>query len=497
MSLTIRDIVNNPVLHTRLVTNKAGLNQSIHWAHVCELDNPAEWLGEGDLLMTTGIGIPENPIAQQHYIKRLANAHLAGIMIGENMQAPDDISMLINTANKLKFPVLLIAYKVPFSAITQIVLEEKKQQDYLHRTAIIQVYETAKLAIQGIGLKALLTHLQRNIKSPLYLLDPKTARPWAINLSALPAQLVSFFQTVDEQNPLTTPSMQRIQVGKEEWLRMMIPSQSEAMLIVKSSDWLDYFLLSHVTAVIGIELERLRFEFENFLRLGVEVLDDLLIQKTPENHIVERLIPFKLNLKQAVIWKAKIRRPLLNQWNEVLCRNGIRVLFKKQANSVVGLVEDIKAIPIIQTLIGCNIGYSNPIINVSRTPEALREAALALEHCNDKQPITAYEHYPLTLSWLPKTLDEAERLFTDILGTLAQYDSTNNSQLLRSLQVFLESDKSWLIAAEKLNIHKQTLIYRIKKIEEITNKSLNNIDDITVLWFAIKAGQLSSSARFL
>ena len=34
------------------------MKNTVLWAHVCELADPTQWLGEGDLLMTTGIGIP-------------------------------------------------------------------------------------------------------------------------------------------------------------------------------------------------------------------------------------------------------------------------------------------------------------------------------------------------------------------------------------------------------------------------------------------------------
>ena len=41
--------------------------------------------------MTTGLGIPSDAERQRRYVRRLAEAGLAGMMIGENMEAPSDL----------------------------------------------------------------------------------------------------------------------------------------------------------------------------------------------------------------------------------------------------------------------------------------------------------------------------------------------------------------------------------------------------------------------
>ena len=117
MPLSIQDIIDNASLRTRLLSGTAGLSRRVRWAHVCELADPTEWLGEGDLLMTTGIGIPADAGQQTVYLERLAQAKVAGLMIGENMQAPANIQALQATAEQLDFPLLMTHYSVPFSAV--------------------------------------------------------------------------------------------------------------------------------------------------------------------------------------------------------------------------------------------------------------------------------------------------------------------------------------------------------------------------------------------
>ena len=107
MSLRIVDIVNMPELRTRFIGGEAGQERQVQWAHVCELADPTEWLGKGDLLMTTGMGVPKGRAGQAAYVQRLSDAGLAGMMIGENMQGPKDMTALQASADRLGFPVLL------------------------------------------------------------------------------------------------------------------------------------------------------------------------------------------------------------------------------------------------------------------------------------------------------------------------------------------------------------------------------------------------------
>ena len=110
MGFIVNDIVVNSALQIKVISKNPDLKKSVYWAHVCELTNPTEWLGNGDLLMTTGIGIPHSKRNQIEYIQKLHKAKIAGIVIGENMQAPKDISALLEEAEVLGFAVLLMTY---------------------------------------------------------------------------------------------------------------------------------------------------------------------------------------------------------------------------------------------------------------------------------------------------------------------------------------------------------------------------------------------------
>ena len=74
-----------------------------------------------------------------------------------------------------------------------------------------------------------------------------------------------------------------------------------------------------------------------------------------------------------------------------------------------------------------------------------------------------------------------------MLGSLIEYDAANGSDLVHSLSVFLETRRSWQRGAEVLNVHRQTVIYRMRRIEQLTERKLSETSDLAILWLALSA----------
>jgi len=82
-----------------------------------------------------------------------------------------------------------------------------------------------------------------------------------------------------------------------------------------------------------------------------------------------------------------------------------------------------------------------------------------------------------------------------VLGPLIEYDRDQGTELVRTLQVYLECDRSPSRTGELLFIHTQTVNYRIARIQELTGRSMRSTGDVSELWFALRALALSQSAQ--
>ncbi|MDH2449839.1 PucR family transcriptional regulator [Priestia megaterium] len=72
------------------------------------------------------------------------------------------------------------------------------------------------------------------------------------------------------------------------------------------------------------------------------------------------------------------------------------------------------------------------------------------------------------------------------LKKLTDYDLRHNSNLVETLEVFLNNDNNINEAAKELNVHMNTLSYRLKRISEIGDINLKDVNQKMTLYIDIK-----------
>ncbi|MFF7358039.1 MULTISPECIES: PucR family transcriptional regulator [Streptomyces] len=99
------------------------------------------------------------------------------------------------------------------------------------------------------------------------------------------------------------------------------------------------------------------------------------------------------------------------------------------------------------------------------------------------------EHEQLAAgSVLPLLADDAVKAFADgLLRALYEHDATGRGDLVASLRAWLSRHGQWDAAAADLGVHRHTLRYRMRRVEEILGRSLDDPDVRMELWLALKA----------
>ena len=86
---------------------------------------------------------------------------------------------------------------------------------------------------------------------------------------------------------------------------------------------------------------------------------------------------------------------------------------------------------------------------------------------------------------------DALRAFADaLLAPLDAYDREQHGDLIASLQAFLQHNARWETAAAELFVHRHTLRYRMRKVEELTGRDLTSSFDRMEFWLALRARDL-------
>lgn len=106
--------------------------------------------------------------------------------------------------------------------------------------------------------------------------------------------------------------------------------------------------------------------------------------------------------------------------------------------------------------------------------EASRCIVLA-EKINYNKDLIWYKEigfYNLLLEFEEK--ERIEEFIQDTLGAILEYDEENHTDFLYTLKVYLWSNRSFLHASEKLHMHKNTVKYRVQRMEELTGKDFED-----------------------
>lgn len=485
LELTIKELIVHAELKIALKAGKSGINRTILWAHTSELDNPSKWVLPHYLIMTTGLGIPKDAQKQREYLQYLVDAELAGLVISEHMNAPSDLSSLYEMADEIGFPVMISDYNTPFALIAKVVSEANKdKKDAINHQLIKVLYEHTNALIKEHNINDLVNRVRLLLNIELYLLDITRPDVPPFPHSPYPDEwqtaLVNIdFKTVREHSRNTL-------IEQKDFSCHIIPLKSPDYALIIINQTLNSDLLQNLTLLFSFYIEGRIENFNQLLKQSGEFFDDILHERVNKSYIKKRLPNFKIKLMQSRILLFKPDPDI--QYEKFFFNHAIYGITLFQNDQVLMITDNSHCDTISQN---CSaIGISNPLEDLSRLKDALKEARLAYKKSSKTSPIQYYAADSYAKYAIPKSLEDAQKLFDFNLRSLYQQDQDRNTRYLATLKVFLENDRAWEKSAKILHIHKQTLVYRIQKIQEITGRRTDTMEDMVELWIALKAGEI-------
>ncbi|MHB1468771.1 MAG: PucR family transcriptional regulator, partial [Solirubrobacteraceae bacterium] len=251
----------------------------------------------------------------------------------------------------------------------------------------------------------------------------------------------------------------------------------------------------HVATGAALELERQWAAREELRRLGSETLAQLRDARI-SGSTAESLIGVHGLGRGPYVMLAVTREDGLQRsgWlHHALAEREIPNMLLRDADTLYCFLSASEQVlePVLE-LLGddARIGVSDPFNGPEGTPSAAREAHWALAQ-RDERRVTRYGER-LSL-FGPRSIPEAREFVEEVLGPVLAYDREHGTELLASLSSFLRCNRSWLKASAELFVHKQTLVYRIRRVEELTGRKLGDTGGVTELWMALQAHGLLQS----
>lgn len=157
------------------------------------------------------------------------------------------------------------------------------------------------------------------------------------------------------------------------------------------------------------------------------------------------------------------------------------------------MVEEVREQLAMRTPSGIvNVGISRPAKGLILLRDAYREAKDALSiasELGEHEQATFYgdlKLYQLLLALKENGLENMSSFYQETLGALVEHDERKQSDLIRTLSGFFEANGNLAKAANDLDVHRNTLVYRLERISELTGLNLDDADNRLILHLALK-----------
>jgi purine catabolism regulator len=122
---SVRDVLAlDPVRHgaPRVVAGEKALDRLVRWVHVAEVPDIASLLRGGELVLTTGIGLPADDAGLRAFVSELAEVGVAGLAVELGRRYATSVpKVMVAAAERHELPLVELRRATPFVRITEAV----------------------------------------------------------------------------------------------------------------------------------------------------------------------------------------------------------------------------------------------------------------------------------------------------------------------------------------------------------------------------------------
>ncbi|PRH77310.1 PucR family transcriptional regulator [Streptomyces solincola] len=513
MPPTLASLVQHSALKLTVRAGQDRLDTPVRWAHASELADPVPYMEGGELLLVTATNLDaEDPEAMRGYVRRLAGAGVVGLgfAVGVTYDAIPDA--LLDAAREADLPLLEVPRRTPFLAISKAVSAAIAAEQYRAVTAGFEAQRELTRAALAEGPDAVVARLAAHVDGWAALYDASgavvsAAPEWAARRAArLTPDVERLRERAAPASAVVGGTDDRVELqslGTGRRVRGALAVGTGAPLGTA-----ERYAVHSAIALLTLTTERSRSLQAAEQRLGAAVLRMLLAGQPDQARAVAGDLygglldaPFRMLAAEPAGGERETGaepplRALADFLEAAAARSGEPVLTVPEGDDrLLVLAGDGGAVTAAceryaeseAEEAGLVVGLSAPTGPIAAaTAYKQAEQALSVARRRGKALV---EHEDLAAgSVLPLLADDAVRAFADgLLRALREHDATGRGDLVASLRAWLSRHGQWDAAAADLGVHRHTLRYRMRRVEEILGRSLDDPDARMELWLALKA----------
>ncbi|GAB3208227.1 PucR family transcriptional regulator [Marinactinospora endophytica] len=521
---TLADVLRLPPLQRarpRVVVGAEHLDRTVRWVHIAEVTDLAHLLRGGELVLTTGIAMPDDPAALRRYVTDLAAVGVSGIAVELGRKYHSVLpGALLEAARDVGVPVVSLDREARFVEITEAVhsrvvneqLEELRESERLHAVF-------TELSVEGARPEQVLAEVAQSSGCPVVLenlnhqmlaCDLNGEDP-GILLTAWENRsrgVVSSARTVHD--PATGWLVTMVGARGQDWGRLILicgasPGPLQTVLVERAA----------ATLALGRLLERHQegLERQTHQTIIAGIIDRAY--SDPEEALVRAravgvplsgtgLVGLVLRLREAGTGLAAQARLADTAEGAARACRELRLpalvgsLDDLRVGVLLSLPTDETADPCLERLArrirertgeGVVIAAGSPsedIRDVRRSFLEARQVGDVAVRQNDERPY--YRLPDLHLRGLLHLLRDDERLQTYVereLGPLLAYDARHNADLTAMLRHYLAAGRNKALAASRAHLSRPAFYERLRRISRVLDVDLDSVETCLSLHVAL------------
>jgi purine catabolism regulator len=535
--LTLSEALALPELQGALViTGHNRLEQPVAWAHVVGVPDAAQWLNGGELVLTTANALPSSDAEQRDYIRALVEKQVVALGLAVGRVIDHAPAALRETAEELGFPLLELHWRIRFVDVAKAINQRIAAANMRNVEQALAIHRRLnQLILEGGNLQSLaetlasLIHQSVSIENARFeafashnLAAYDEARSYTLKEGRTDPRLV---QALEERGilaqiratmrPVNIPQMPDVGLGMERILAPIVVHGDLYGYIWVIADDRPLTDLDRLAIESGATVAALMIFYQEAVQNAEASLKGgllaQLIQQEPgrEAVIADQALRYGLDVNapltmyvlDTVDRGAARLLELDRKLNRALATHKARAVVGQFAGQMVVLAQSSGEDPaslILSTSPDTRLAVSSSLSGGANVPALYaqcQETLLIARRIGSTETALHFEAlgYLHTL-YRAGSESLASNPFVPLVQRLA---ADNSSNLLHTLEVYLDVGGNGVEAAERLSIHRSTLNYRLERIETLCGIKLNEPTLRTNMQVALKLMRLFQSDAIL
>lgn len=516
--------------NSKIIAGKDAMGNVVNKINVMVDPDILEWTNQGELILSTSYFFKNASVKRQKkLIQEMNNKGVSGLGIKLKPYLENLPEEVITLANELSFPIIAIDYEVSFTNIISPVL----QSIYDEQSKVIRKVETIHkdnmdVVLKGGGVEDILKNLSRTMKNPIYIIDhlsEEIIKSRAIDGAIeekLNNEIKNFFSD-KRKNKLISKTLERsIFIDGTEISELIVPiitknnvyghiilfginqslTKFDVLNIESSSNIIALEFLKRLSIrevenkykaeffedLISLDSRRVKkaiqkasqYGFDQSLYYAIITIDINPSEKIKDRSLLEQMINKSIYLTNLVCSDIKNKFLITNKGQNI----HLMMMFDTQEKAH-KLLQRVTSN--IDKILEQKVSKLDYVIGIGRVYKTIEHVIKSFE--DSQNAVDAYGTYEESKIIFFKSLGiykifckdhlkkELLNFYNENLKKLIEYDENRETDLVETLKMYFELNGNLKKMSEQMYTHYNTILYRVKRIQEITGLDLNNKKD--------------------